>query len=624
MQIIVWDMEGPPPAHEKAQIILWRSYGEPDLPDAVSIPALIEENADSLHSRYLAWIYELGETRISGKRLIDYLELRAGFSYWWMTLIAEKCNFAKSPQITDAIRLFALMAWAKDKPIDDVELTSANKSVIECLYKWCEAADISYKWKFQSLSNKSRSLPKRIYNLLPLTIQALVWLVWYVVKSWPLRGIGVEEWKKSKGKMTFVSYLLNSTNEERFESQYWTQLPGKLADNGVKTNWLHIYIRDALIPDEKKAASIINQLNSGSGGVQTHVTLSGFLNFRVVVQTLQDWRYLCKVCADVDSILSDCPSSMNLWPLFKVDWHNSIHGHPAISNLIMFNLFESAFQLLDTQKKGVYLQENQGWEFGMIHAWKSKGHNDLFGFPHSTVRFWDFRYFFDSRSYVRTEINDLPLPDRVACNGKVSLELFENGEYPRDKIVQVESLRYLYLENKPYKASTLGVTKSRRLLVLGDYVPINTDKQLRLLEKAIALLQKEVMITLKPHPACPIIFSNYPKLNMTIGTAAIGELLEENDLVYTGMVTSAAVDAYCSGLNVITFLDGDQLNLSPLRGRVERGVTFVTTPQELAKSLECPQSYCNSGNVHNEEYFFLDSELPRWRHLLIDNFDEER
>jgi hypothetical protein len=35
---------------------------------------LVEDNADVLKARYLAWIYDLGEKRVDGKRLVDRLE----------------------------------------------------------------------------------------------------------------------------------------------------------------------------------------------------------------------------------------------------------------------------------------------------------------------------------------------------------------------------------------------------------------------------------------------------------------------------------------------------------------------------------------------------------------------
>ena len=48
--VLLWDDEAPPPNGDWT-IVLWRSYGLRDIPDAVSIPRLVEENADSLRAR---------------------------------------------------------------------------------------------------------------------------------------------------------------------------------------------------------------------------------------------------------------------------------------------------------------------------------------------------------------------------------------------------------------------------------------------------------------------------------------------------------------------------------------------------------------------------------------------
>ena len=114
--LLIWDAEGEPPVGEWTPV-LWREFVSNAQPDAVSIPALIETNADLLKKRYLAWVYELGETSIQGKRLVEHLQLRPGFSYWWMTLFAEKCNYSKSKQIDDAIRLMAFDEWATNTSI---------------------------------------------------------------------------------------------------------------------------------------------------------------------------------------------------------------------------------------------------------------------------------------------------------------------------------------------------------------------------------------------------------------------------------------------------------------------------------------------------------------------------
>src|ERR1017187_5855414 len=123
--VLVWDALGFPPDHE-CPTILWRSFEETAAPEFVSIPRLVEKYADELRARYLAWIYELGERRFQDRRVVDHLELRPGFSYWWMTQFAEKSNYGKSPQITDAIRLMTFDDWAHGRSFRRVVLVSSN------------------------------------------------------------------------------------------------------------------------------------------------------------------------------------------------------------------------------------------------------------------------------------------------------------------------------------------------------------------------------------------------------------------------------------------------------------------------------------------------------------------
>ena len=51
----------------------------------------------------------------------------------------------------------------------------------------------------------------------------------------------------------------------------------------------------------------------------------------------------------------------------------------ALSNLLTYNLFKAALDEIPIQNKGFYTQENQAWEYGLIHNWKSK-HKLLYGF----------------------------------------------------------------------------------------------------------------------------------------------------------------------------------------------------------------------------------------------------
>lgn len=616
--MLLWDDEAPPPKGDWI-IVLWRSYGMDEIPEAVSIPRLVEEKADNLRERYLAWIYDLGETRIHGKRIIDHLQLRPGFSMWWMSLLTEKCNFAKSPQINDAIRLMAFDEWASERAVGRIVLASANEPLAECISLWCAKMGVAFERQGLPRHPVQLSWVRRIYQTLPFTLQALAWLARYLVKCWALCGEGLKKWHLSDGKMTFISYLFNmvpeATNSGRFESRYWAHLPDDLQREGCNTNWLHLYVKDGLLPTAKEAARVIRRFNE-SGQGQTHVTLATFLSLRIVIRTLRDWFRLARIGRQLERALcTPIGGELELWPLFRADWQRSFYGHVSMSNILFNNLFESAMRLLPKQRVGVYLQENQGWEFALIYAWKTAGHGHFIGTAHTPVKYWDLRSFYDTRCYLRIGENDLPLPDQVALNGPAALDAYRAGGYPEDDMVEVEALRYLHLaEDKTVRDPVLRPTaEPLRVLVLGDFVPSNTQLQMRLLEKAAHSLPADTRFIVKPHPNCPVRSAEYPSLRLQVKMDAISSLLGGCDVAYTSSTTSAAVDAYCAGVPVISVLDPKILNLSPLRGC--DGVLFVSTPEELANAL-ISAAFIAHPTTKQKDFFTLDYNLPRWRNLL--------
>lgn len=620
--ILIWDVDDPYP-RANVTIILWRKYSIESSPYIISIPEFVEKKADVLRSRYLAWLYELGEVQLCGRRLIDHLQLRANFSYWWMTLIAEKCNYSKSPNISDAIRLIAFTDWADLKHIKRITLRSANEPLAKCMRHWCKRNDI--KFDFQKIANCSPDrfpFMRRAYSVLPFVFQGLIWLFYYLVKRFPLRGVGIGEWGKMSGKILFVSYLFNMSPDHikhgKFKTNYWAHLPEALRNKGEKINFIHIYLEDNLIPTAKKAANLIRDFNKNEKGGQCHVTLDTFLNFVVIFRALLDWLRLVWVGACISRKLRvkiESISDLNLWPLFQKDWKDSIFGRTSIKNVLSLNQFEFALKALPTQKKGVYLQENQGWEFGFIYAWKSFGHSQLIGAPHTTVRFWDLRYFFDYRCYLRKENNDLPIPNYIACNGGVVKDNYIIGNYPAEHLINVEALRYLHLE-KGGKGNISYNTKRDhpiRVLVLGDFLHINTRDQINLLVQATELLSISLNITVKPHPNSPVIVTDYPSISLEITMKPILELLRECDVAYASAVTTAAVDAYFCGIPIISLLDSNSLNLSPLRGC--DGAVFVSTAHELAAALE-REAKLKKPKLYRNDYFTIDKSLCRWIKLL--------
>ena len=127
-----------------------------------------------------------------------------------MTLITEKCNYSKSPNITDVIRLLAFEQWVEEGSlIESVKLVSANKALKASFKIWCEQRGVNFVYQNVSSTTKSTSLIMRVYHKLPHSLQACIWLFKHLINRWPFRGVGLDEWKRTEGTHTFITYLFN-------------------------------------------------------------------------------------------------------------------------------------------------------------------------------------------------------------------------------------------------------------------------------------------------------------------------------------------------------------------------------------------------------------------------------
>lgn len=616
--LLVWDAEGPPPVGDWTTV-LWSSFDKGTDPSTISIPGLVEEQADALRSRYLAWVYELGETVINGKRVIDHLELRPGFSYWWMTSLAQKFNASGTSQIDNAIKALALESLVSELKPKSIILVSNNNKIALTLQSFCQNLRLSFKRDFAKESEKPKPIARLIYNSLPSPVWAIIYFLWYLLRSLPLIYKKQLSPPAFNGEITFIDVLVHLDGQSfttgKFISNYWTALVDKLFQSNIKTNWLHNYFYQRSIPTFVKAQKLIGCFNRFSVEKQSHALIEENLGLLVFIKALKDYLRTIRVSFSLTAFsryFRPDGSALDLWPMFKDEWIDSLRGSGAMVNCLRVCLYEKTFSILPYQKLGVYIQENQPWEMALIYAWKSAGHGKLIGVPHATVRYWDLRYFYDFRSYVRKGKNDLPIPDLVAVNGPVAMNYYLQGGYPEYLLREVEALRFLHLLNRfPENVAQRTQRKSLKVLVCGDFLTETTYKLLSWLLVVSQTLPPETTYIFKPHPAYPINLSDFALLKLKVTNDPLAELLADCDVVFTG-ISSVAVDAYCFGIPVVQMRDGNNSNMSPLRDL--KGVVYVTNPMELAEALRNAKQ-CERV-IPEETYFCLDKELPRWQKLL--------
>ena len=191
------------PAESRELVVVWKGKSDPYRENVVMLADYIESNANVLREQYLALIHDLGDRKIFGKTVVEYLQVRTGFSIWWMTPLAEKCNYAKSPYIEDIIRLMALQMYICDLDLEHIILESSDPLLTKTLKDWCLRRRIKFSIVHSDMPTKTL---KSIINNTPQILLGLGWLLMRVIKRWPLKGQGIEPWLKSDSKFFFFSY----------------------------------------------------------------------------------------------------------------------------------------------------------------------------------------------------------------------------------------------------------------------------------------------------------------------------------------------------------------------------------------------------------------------------------
>ena len=616
--LTLWD-SGADPSEHAGRVYRWNGYTEKNF--AYSLLLYVEIHGERLRRKYLSWIHELGESRLDGKRLIDHLAFEDGLSYWWLTLFVEQSPW-KQPTIIDAIRLMALEEIIVQQNPDKLRLVSANQLLHETIRDLCQYLEVDYEWEKRPVEKRSSMSMRNLYRALPQQVQALISLALHLWERWPLSRVEKPDWfGGGDNTLFFCSYFDNvdpkAAEQGCFHSYYWAGLHALLSRSGYQSNWLQLFSPCASVPTPHAAMSLVQIFNRSGRNHDFHAFPDAYLSWRVILRVLKRWLQLNLIAwhlRAIKHVFRPLGSQLSLWPLMREDWRTSIYGPVAISNLLWVELFDLALRDLPHQTKGFYLCENQGWERALIHAWRKHGHGQLIAVAHSTVRFWDLRYFNDPRTIRSTNMYPMPQPNLTALNGKAAVDAFLSIDYPKEAIVECEALRYGYIKDIQAGYSSIKAkTETVNVLILGDYMPSGTIKMLRLLEAAALHITTLTTHTMKPHPNFTVKAEDYPSLNLKIVMAPLGEIMHDFDIAYSSNLTSAAIDAHLAGLPVVVMLDETELNFSPLRGRT--GVRFVGTPEELAEALQMEhQNMANRSN--SSDFFFLNPELPRWTHLL--------
>jgi surface carbohydrate biosynthesis protein (TIGR04326 family) len=600
----------------------WGSLNDCD--NCYSLSQYVESNGYSIRKKYLAFIHEIGQKSIGGSRIVEHLEITKGFSFWWMTLLAEK-SLLKSPAIQDCLKLYALAEILEKEATSAIDLYDvSNKQIKESILIICKNLSIEVNIHSQQDNDKKVFFISKFGNWLfqktPHIIKGTAWIVRYVFRHWQLRNISKVSWFSSDKTVFFFSYFINLdskyVSKGKFYSHQWESLPDLFHKLGYRSNWMHHFLLCKQIPDARIGADLIKRFNTDSGRSSLHSFLDSYVSIRVVARATVTWLRLIMVSIwlhKIKSFFLDKKSVVSLWPILKDDWYKSTRGVVAFQNALWVELLNQALSEMPKQNIGLYLSEGQGWERAFIYSWRKHNHGKLIAVVHSAVRFWDLRYFNDSRTILEEDYLAMPKPYKIAVNGPVAQQTLIKANYPAVNFIKVEAVRYLNFENISKLNNIKHSANNRyRLLVLGGGIPSNsTQEMMNVLESESKFILENFSVVVKAHPDYLITQDNYYNLKFELTTDPLDEILYKFDIIIGSHQSAAHLDAYLAGFPVIIYLPDGDLNLSPLRGIHK--IPIVNNRKTLIGALR---------SIHNERegpkdcFFWLDKNLIKWRKAI--------
>ena len=614
-KFILWDV-ALKPEDEIYDVYLWDGYNE--IANVKSLFKYVDSNGEKLREKYISWIDALGQRKIKNKSVVNYFSIDQHTSVWWLSSLVEKSPW-KTPSIMDAIRLIAIEEILIKEGYTNFELVSSNKKLHKAISGLCKRLNVIYKWKKIETGVENIKPIKYLFRKLPYFLQFLTTLIVLTKKNWIFKKSKHPVKESNQKSVFFCSQFAHISSKAaasgQFYSHLWETLPELLIEKGYKLNFIHHYLKSNEAKNSKEANILINKFNSAEIKGNTHSFLFSFLSITLVFQVFKDSLILYLkglMLFNIRHHFRVDNSNLNLWPIMKENWYSDFCGSNLISNIFWFRLFETALAEIPYQSYGLYLNENQSWERALIYAWNKNKHGHLIAVQHSTVRFWDLRYFVKNSNDPNKEINQIPKPDITAINGKLAKTAYKNFGI-KETFFECEAIRYNYLKNVDIRKIKPATKRLEKILILGDYVPEATIRMLKLVEDLASSNSNQYTYTIKPHPNFIVKSSDYPLLNLVVTMQPLVEILNEFDVMFCGNLTSASLDAYLSGSPVIITFDPKTLNFSPLRGNDD--VSFVSNTEELRLALENSlTSKTIKPNI--DDFFCLNEKLLNWDKLL--------
>lgn len=599
--LTVWACPAPPPM-SLDHVVLWSSFLPKDAPPGwISLPEYVHRNQNKLRSRYRTWLNEISERSVDGIPILELMAIRSNLSYWWMSVPTHDSLAIDSPAYR-VIRLFALESISAEMDFEQVVIMAEKSEVAEALGMWAHSTSRSVTVNLSDASQRRLPLFRRTRG--PALAMVRVFWNHLRIAMQPSRRSGRKIAEQGIVFIDYLAHLQEPRSSGTFRSNYWGPLVELLEDWPEPVNWLHIsatYANPSVVRDDVKKCKAFNAVRA------QHSVLHAYLDLRTVGRAFRDYlriRRFGKRLQRQSDIFAEEGSGLATFPLLEHLIMDQYFGRTAALNALWISLWESTVANLPTQRLCVYLFENQPWELAFLSAWRRENSTQILAFAHSTMRFWDLRYF---GAALAIDPRAKPTPNSIVVNGPLMEATAVNGGYPQKFLSVAEAVRSRTITNSEDSLKA-------DLLVLGEYEATHDQDLVRTAETLVEAIGPTAHVVYRPHPALHTKSQAIPLTWSLSQHDSIGAAVAACRIALCGPITSAALDARIIGKGVVVVGLADSLVASPAIGLPN---VFLVTTQANAVSLNTDALMEPVVQLQSNP-LCVDPRLTRWRYLLSD------
>ena len=557
--------------------ILWNGFSED--PNVISLTKFVETNSILIRSELIVFLNNLSSLKINQLNIKEYFLLEDDFSYWNLTNFEEK-NIYKKNSFFEIAKIIAISKIFEKYKFDEIILVNQDQRISNLIE--------FYSSKKNILFNKKKNAFLFIgvaYNAVYKLYSLITFFTFLCKKTFFFKKFFIFNTNKNIFLSFFTYYNHSSLKKNIYISDFWGNL-----SNIYPANWLQFFFKTDYANTESKVQNLISKLNTKKKTLFQF--LDSFYDLGILKQIFKSTLKIIFLSRKLKTIqLVPYKKNFNMWFFLENDFKNEFSYHGIANKLFFFYIFKKIFRSNSFKSSCFYIYENQPWEKSLIHHWKKNNSslNKIFGVVSTSVRFWDIRYSLPSLS-----------PNKILANGESSYSMLRDFGHKKENLDVVESLRYA--KNSLQKNDN----KNYNILILGDYSKSSNSNLIKIINSA--KLSNKSIYFLKEHPLRSI---NCKEINLRIKKTSLSNMFFK--IVITTNTTAAAIDHYLRGSQIITVLDDNNFNLSPLKNK--KSVKFVRNGEELKDYITTYDK--NNKNYDIDNFYLINSDLSRWNKYLI-------